>query len=142
MKSVSVRRSRYTGVRMKSESFTKESNTRLLRIWKAHFYQLLVSNSSGDEDTSEPMLEDGIECIPPSQNEVKTAITRLKNNKAAGADGLPAELFKAGGDMLIRRMHQLVSQIWIEKRIPDDWNLSILFPAKKETRQYVPIIVE
>ena len=104
----------------------------VLRIWKEHFYHLLVSTSSGDEDTPEPIPEDGIECIPPSQNEVKTAITRLKNNKAAGADGLPAELFKAGGDMLIRRMHQLVSQIWIEERIPDDWNLSILCPVHKK----------
>ena len=38
----------------------------VLRIWKEHFYQLLVSSSSGDEDTPEPIPEDGIECIPPS----------------------------------------------------------------------------
>ncbi|XP_073836854.1 uncharacterized protein [Musca autumnalis] len=52
------------------------------RIWKEHFSKLLVSNSSEDyEDTTVPIPEDGIECIPPSQDEVKTAINRLKNNE-------------------------------------------------------------
>ncbi|XP_073848775.1 uncharacterized protein [Musca autumnalis] len=103
----------------------------VLRIWKEHFSNLLVSNSSEDDDTTGPIPEDGIECIPPGQDEVRTAINRLKNNKAAGADGLPAELFKTGGDALIRCMHQLVSTIWQEERIPDDWNLSILCPVHK-----------
>lgn len=104
----------------------------VLRIWKEHFSQLLVSDSSGAEDIPEPIPDDGIECIPPSQNEVRIAVSRLKNNKAAGADGLPAELFKTGGEILIRRMHQLVRRIWLEERIPDDWNLSILCPVHKK----------
>ncbi|XP_073814500.1 uncharacterized protein [Musca autumnalis] len=105
----------------------------VLRIWKEHFSKLLVSDSSEDgEDTTDPIPDDGIECIPPSQDEVRTAINRLKNNKAAGADGLPAELFKTGGDTLIRCMHQLVSTIWQEERVPDDWNVSILCPVHKK----------
>ncbi|XP_073830573.1 uncharacterized protein [Musca autumnalis] len=104
-----------------------------LKIWKEHFSKLLVSNSSEvDEDTTDPIPDDGIECIPPGQDEVKTAINGLKNNKAAGAYGLPAELFKTGGDTMIRCMHVLVSSIWQEERVPDDWNLSILCPVHKE----------
>ncbi|XP_073817543.1 uncharacterized protein [Musca autumnalis] len=105
----------------------------VLRIWKEHFSNLLVSNSSEDD-------EDGMGCIPPGQDEVKTAINRLKNNKAAGADGLPAELFKTGGDALIRCMHQLVSTIWQEERVPDDWNLSILCPVHKKGDKTAPTI--
>ena len=45
-----------------------------------------------------PIEDDGVEIPPPSHNEASVAIQRLKNNKAAGPDGLPAELLKAGGD--------------------------------------------
>ncbi|XP_058982687.1 uncharacterized protein LOC131804200 [Musca domestica] len=87
----------------------------VLRIWKEHFAKLLVSNNGGEEDTPEPISDDGIECIPPSQDEVRIAINRLKNNKAAGADGLPAELFKTVGQKLIRSMHQLIRKMWLEE---------------------------
>lgn len=80
-----------------------------LRIWKEHFSKLLVSgSSSGNEDITEPIPDDNIECIPPSQNEAEMAVAMLKNNKAAEADGLPAELLKIGGDTPIRQMHQFV----------------------------------
>ena len=104
----------------------------VLRIWKKHFEKLLVSNSSDEEDTPEPIIDDGIECIPPSQDEVRIAINRLKNNKAAGADGLQAELFKTGGQMLVRSMHQLISTTWVEECMSNDWNLSILCPVHKK----------
>ena len=64
---------------------------------------------------------------------------RLKNNKAAGPDGIPAELFKTGCNELVGGMHQLVYKIWIKEGMPNDWNLSDLCPAlKKETLRYAP----
>ena len=62
---------------------------------------------------------------PPSHNQIR-------NNKAAGPDGLPAELFKAGGDELVRSMHQLIYRIWLEESMPSDWNLSALCPVLKK----------
>ncbi|KAF4754648.1 hypothetical protein FOZ62_016955, partial [Perkinsus olseni] len=35
---------------------------------------------------------------PPSRDEIKIAIANLPNNKATGEDGLPGEVFKAGGE--------------------------------------------
>ena len=60
-------------------------------------------------EDSEPASidDDGVEIPPPSHNKDRVAIQRLKNNKAAEPGGLPAELFKAGGDELVKRMHQL-----------------------------------
>ena len=55
-----------------------------------------------------------------------------KNNKAAGADGLQSELFKTGGQMLVRSLHQLISKIWLEECMLNDWNLSILCPVHKK----------
>ncbi|XP_037930779.1 uncharacterized protein LOC119665622 [Teleopsis dalmanni] len=92
----------------------------VLKVWKEHFSKLLSGddniNSAIEEMPSvSPIENDDVEIPPPSHNEVRVAIQRLKNNKAAGADGLPAELFKAGGDMLIRCMHQLICRIWLDE---------------------------
>ena len=60
------------------------------------------------EDSEPPPINDnGVEIPTPSRNEVRFAIQRLKNNKAAGPEGLPAELFNAGGDELVRSIHVL-----------------------------------
>ena len=54
-----------------------------------------------------------------------------RTNKAAGVDDTSAELFKAGGDELIRCMHQLINKIWLVECMPEEWNLSILCPILK-----------
>jgi hypothetical protein len=109
----------------------------ILRIWKDHFCRLL----NGEEDTNtavrqnvppHTMDDDRREFRPPDLDEVKIAISRLKSNKAAGADGLSAELFKAAGDELVRYMHQLICKIWSEESMPDEWNLSIVCPIHKK----------
>ncbi|XP_060665548.1 uncharacterized protein LOC132797786 [Drosophila nasuta] len=107
-----------------------------LRLWRAHFSKLLA----GDDGTNPaiggsnpiPPIDDNVDIPLPSHDEVRVAIMRLKNNKAAGADGLPAELFKAGGEELIRCMHQLFCRIWLEESMPNDWNLSVLCPVLKK----------
>ena len=63
---------------------------------------------------------DGVEIPPSSHNEVRVAIQHLKNNIATGPDGLPAELFKAGGGELVRSMHQFIYRIWVEASMTSD----------------------
>ncbi|XP_060665754.1 uncharacterized protein LOC132798055 [Drosophila nasuta] len=107
-----------------------------LRLWRAHFSKLLA----GDDGTNPaiggsnpiPPIDDNVDIPLPSHDEVRVAIMRLKNNKAAGADGLPAELFKAGGEELIRCGHQLFCRIWLEESMPNHWNLSVLCPVLKK----------
>ena len=89
-------------------------------------------NSDPVEDDPIPPIDDNLDVPPPSHDEVRVAIQRLKNSKAAGADGLPAELFKTGGDVLIGSMHQLICKIWLAESMPDDWNLSVLCPVLKK----------
>jgi len=48
-------------------------------------------------------------------------IRNLKNNKAAGIDGIHLELIKYGGNKLLNRVYELVRQIWKEERIPEEW---------------------
>ena len=79
-----------------------------------------------------PIDDDGVVISSPNHNEVEVDIQRLKNNKAAGPNGLPVELFKAGGDELVRSMHQHICKIWPEESMPSDWNLSVLCPVLKK----------
>ena len=109
----------------------------ILGLWREHFSTLLNGDdennpATGEADPETPALEDGVDIPPPDYDEVITAISRLKNNKAAGADGLPAELFKTGGEELTKRMHELLCRIWSEECMPSDWNLSVLCPIHKK----------
>ena len=53
----------------------------------------------------------------------------LKNNKA---DGIHPELIKYGGNKLLNRIYELVTQIWEEERIPEEWNKTIIVPIYKK----------
>ena len=45
----------------------------------------------------------------PTMDERARAIASLKNGKAPGGDGIPAEVWKHGGDNLFSRLHQLIT---------------------------------
>ena len=118
----------------------------VLRLWRHLFSTLLRGDSNINFATREdsepaPINDYGVEIPPPSHNELRVTVHRLKNNKAAGPDGLPAELFKAVGDELVKSMHQLICRIWLEESMPSEWNLSALCPVlKKKIPRYAPTI--
>ena len=45
----------------------------------------------------------------PTMDEMAKAIAGLKDGKAPGGDGIPAEVWKHGGDNLFSRLHQLIT---------------------------------
>lgn len=76
---------------------------------------------------------DSVEDVePPDLEEVVDAILHMKNNKAPGPDGLPAEIFKHGGDELHRALHDLILTIWSQERVPRQWTNSIICPLHKK----------
>jgi sorting nexin-29 len=106
----------------------------VLDRWKEHFNELL--NSGADEYLSHNRrpyeIDDGKEFDPPSLEEVASAISGLKNNKAPGLDNLPAELFKTGCEELISMLHQLIVRVWSEERLPDEWMVGVICPIHKK----------
>ena len=56
----------------------------------------------------------------------------LKNNKAAGTDGIHPEWIKHVGNKLLNRIYELVRQIWKEERISEEWNGTIIVPIYKK----------
>ncbi|XP_051864305.1 uncharacterized protein LOC127566314 [Drosophila albomicans] len=100
----------------------------VLKLWRDHFSSLLSGSSTDSEDYDPRTPIYGTDIEVQSQVILKSRMQSngLKNNKSAGADGLPAELFKAAGDdMLVGSMHQLISKIWLTESMPEDWNLSM-----------------
>ena len=50
--------------------------------------------------------------ISPTQQEVKAAIAKLKRHKAPGVNGVPAEVYKYGGDTLLAKLIDLFQECW------------------------------
>jgi hypothetical protein len=56
----------------------------------------------------------------------------LKNHKASGADSIPAELLRYGGNKVINAIHNLINLIWDLEQVPDEWRKSIICPIRKK----------
>ena len=94
---------------------TFSDSKRVVARWHEHFQKLL--NVPGDID------HEGLDNIPqriiktslgeiPTMDDMTRAIGGLKDGKAPGGDGIPAEAWKHGGDNLFSRLHQLITNAW------------------------------
>ena len=117
---------------------TISDNKRVLSRWAEHFQTLL--NVPGDID---PSALDNIQQRPtiesldetPTIDEVTKAIDAMKDGKAPGQDGIPAEVWKHGGQNLLEKLHELITQIWKEGEVPQAWkDASIVTIFKKGDR--------
>lgn len=96
----------------------------ILKRWTEHFYTLLNQFSEVDEKVLENIPQREVDeklAAPPLRKEVVKAIARLKNNKCSGEDGITAEIFKYGGDVICDLLHQIICQIWKEGQVPQQW---------------------
>ena len=111
---------------------------RVVARWSEHFQKLL--NVPGDID------HEALDNIPqritktslgeiPTMDEMARAIAGLKDGKAPGGDGIPAEVWKHGGDNLFSRLHQLITNAWEMGSVPQAWkDASIITIYKKGDR--------
>ncbi|KAK2177342.1 hypothetical protein NP493_605g01083 [Ridgeia piscesae] len=89
--------------------------SRIVARWSDHFQKLL--NVPGDIDheardnITQRITKTSLDDIP-TMAEMARAITCLKDGKAPGGVGIPAEVWKHGGDNLFSRLHQLISNVW------------------------------
>jgi len=99
--------------------------------WAEYFQDLL--NRTADiqipttvYQTAEQFLE------PPTYDEVRESISRLKDHKSPGEDNIPAELIKAAGHTLWTRLHQIITSVWEKEELPEDWLVGLLVPIHKK----------
>jgi hypothetical protein len=76
--------------------------------------------------------DDGVDIDLPSREEIKGTLKYLKNNKAAGADSIAAELLKNGGPNLVDALHAVIQQAWTDETLPRSWTEGVLCPVYKK----------
>ena len=69
---------------------------------------------------------------PPLRSEIERAIRHTANRKSTGPDGVPVELFKAGGETTVDRLHRICTGMWESGEWPEDWTESIFIPLPKK----------
>ncbi|BHF67733.1 hypothetical protein SprV_0301076100 [Sparganum proliferum] len=119
-------------------------NSAKVERWREHFEHHL----NIDTQPTSPLLSSATEFLPsptyavpcdppPSEGEVVDAIRKLRNIKAPGEDGIPAEIFKSCVDTLAPSLHEVVERAWRDEIVPNDWCLGILVPILKKRFQAV-----
>ena len=52
-------------------------------------------------------------------------------NKSPGSDGIPAEIYKYGGEELMQRLFQLISECWLQRTVPQEFKDVLILPIFK-----------
>ena len=100
-----------------------KTNEEISHRWQEHYEELLNRNPTIDENVlccipqqpTEASLND-----PPSPEEIVGAIKAMKNNKASGGDGIPAEIYKEGGPKIQEQIHQFSVKVWTYVALPPE----------------------
>ena len=101
-------------------------------FYKGFYNQEGINGISLDNNEDEPKFEDMI-----TKDQVKIAMALLNNNKAAGIDEIPGELFKYGGDVLADRLANLYNRMIIENKKLNDIGDGILIPLNKSGKKSI-----
>ncbi len=123
-------------VRLADGSTLFKVRHKILARWANHFESLFNHTNPADLH-----ILDNLPDLPPTKHldtpplysELRQAIAGLKNNKCAGPDGIPAEVFKHGGYILTCRLHLLIQNIWEYGTLPQDWkdaNIVVIYKQK------------
>ncbi len=100
--------------------------------WKEHFDAVLNVKRTIDPRVVEELEDNSSEEPEPSENEIQTAIAKLRNARATGEDGICAELLKAGGEPMVAWMTELIQSVWRSETIPQEWKDATLVPLFKK----------
>ena len=79
----------------------------ILNRWAEHFSAVLnrPADINAEPIARLPQVETNTDLDrPPSEEEVKNAIKQLSTGKVPGADAIPAEVCKHGGDTLLQKL--------------------------------------
>ena len=121
-------------IRKTDGKFVSSSSDRLQR-WREFFHELYNHDPPAGPAADPPQIDQPQIPFPvdvPTIAEVKAAVKSLKNGKAPGIDQITAEMIKAGGDILLQRLHVLLTCIWDTEYVPSAWKKAIVVPILKK----------
>ena len=114
---------------------------KVLERWADHFNSVLNRPSNINDEAISilpqvPINEDMDR--PPDIDEVSKAAEQLSCGKAPGKDGIPAEIYKFGGPMLLENMTNLFNLIWSREKLPQELkDAAIIHLYKRKGNRHV-----
>ena len=87
----------------------------IIARWAEHFKGLFSDQRFVEETSLAKIPQADVKSFldnPPTRDEIKEAIAKLKHGKSPGSDGIPAEVYQHGGDALLSRLHDLFTKCW------------------------------
>ena len=88
--------------------------------WREHFQTVFNHGEPLNPPEVEPNDGLNIRTGRITRIEIKNAIKKLKNGKAAGCDNIPPEAIKAGGETSEEVLLDLCNRIWSEEKVPGE----------------------
>ena len=105
----------------------------MLVRWVEHFKETLNRPAPPTPPDIPPATELlDINTNPPSKTEITKAIKSLKSCKAAGPDGIPPEALKADVQTSTEMLQPLLTKIWEQEQVPEDWKRGHLVKLPKK----------
>ncbi|VVC44605.1 Reverse transcriptase domain [Cinara cedri] len=103
----------------------------MLEKWRQYFDQLL--NCENPEETFEWTLVEtnDYECLPPTINETRQQILRLKNQKSPREDRIQGEILKKLDEETVSKIHSIIEIVWQEERLQEQWNTALVCSIHK-----------
>ena len=112
----------------------------ILNRWEEHFDSVLNQPSEFDMSVLYKLPHWEVNpdlAVPPSLKEIKDSMKQLTAGKAAGADGIPPEIYKQGGPAIAKQLFKLFRQSWYEGKVPQafkDAELIHLYKNKGDSK--------
>ena len=102
--------------------------------WKENFCDLLnVPNTQDNpEEENDFRIGEEEEENPITMEELEKTISRMKNGKSPGDDGLPVEVLKAGGATVANKLLKIFNAAYKAKMVPSDWQKGVISAILKK----------
>ena len=91
--------------------------------------RIMSKENAWDHKVDAPMVTGPVEKV--SREEVREAIRKMKQGKAAGLSEVTTEMIVAGGRIAEEVILQLCQRVLDGKGIPDEWKTSVVVPIFK-----------
>ena len=118
------KKSSYPSVKSKNGKSVITDPDKILDRWVEHFDEVLNQPSDFDSSVLEEIPQWEINHKldeQPTLVEVEKSIKQLASGKAAGADGIPPDVYKHGGAAIRKQLLSLYKLCWREGVIPQDF---------------------
>ena len=110
--------------------------------WSQHFQTVFRTSEpridlpAGNTDGGDAMFDELNVLI--TDEEVRVAISSLKNRKACGHDNVTAEMLKASGNIAVTFFTQLFNKVFSEGVYPERWSRSVIVPLFEKGDRDIP----